>query len=165
MIKNRIFAVLLSVAFGYSALGQSITDCKPSELKDTCKFYLNLPQDNGHPYHYDCANVVVVKFIRKEQVKEVEIPMFSGEAYIFIINSYNLAPGVKIDIYNKPESDQKRENLFSCKSTDGKKINIFEPKKKLRDKIYIDYTIDAHPSVKDDAPESGGCGMLVVGYK
>lgn len=165
MIKKRILALLIPLAMGSVAMAQNYDDCtKVSVLKDTCKFYLNLAEYNGQ-FHYNCANYVAVKFIRKEQVKEIEIPIFSGEAYIFIFNSYNLAPGVKIDVWNKPQKDTKRENLFSCKSTDAQKINRFMPKKKLRDHVYIDYTIEAHPAVKDDSPENGGCGMLVVGYK
>ncbi|NNM93989.1 MAG: hypothetical protein HKL88_00830 [Bacteroidia bacterium] len=164
MIKKNLIAVVLLACSCFMAKGQS-NDCNVNALKDTCKFYFNLPEYGGEPFHYDCANRVDVKFIRKEQVKEIQIPIFSGEEYLFVFNTYALAPGVKIDVWNKPIEDSKRENLFSVKSSDAVKVNRFMPKKKLRDRIYIDYTIEAHPTVSDSNPENGGCGMVVVGFK
>lgn len=164
MIKKKFVAIFILAICGLFAKGQN-TDCNVNVLKDTCKFYFNLPEYGGEAFHYDCANKMSVNFIRKEQVREIQIPIFSGENYLFIFNTYDLAPGVKIDVWSKPIQDEKRENLFSVKSSDAVKVNRFIPKKKLRDRIYIDYTIDAHANVPDSAPENGGCGMIVVGFK
>ncbi len=165
MINKKIAALFLLVSCAILAKGQQTYDCNQNVLKDTCKFYFNLAEYGGEPYHFDCANSLPVKFIRKEQVKEIQIPIFSGEKYLFVFNTYALAPGVKIDVWDKPMEDSKRENLFSVKSSDAAKINRFIPKKKLRDRVYIDYTIDAHPNANDNSPEDGGCGVIVVGFK
>jgi hypothetical protein len=159
MIKHRILTVLFSFAIAYCAMGQAYEHCDVKELKDTCKNYLD------KPYVYDASNVILIQFKKKPQVKEVELPMFIGETYKLIFNTYALPPGVQIDIYPKDANHDGRKALFSCSSSDTKKVYIYNTEH-WHTKLYIDYTIPAaHNNATDDSPDVEGCGVVVIGYK
>ena len=159
MIKHRILTVLFSFAIAYCAMGQAYEHCDVKELKDTCKNYLD------RPFRYDASNVILIQFKKKPQVKEVELPMFLGETYRLIFNTYALPPGVQIDVYNKNQDHTDRKAMFSCNSSDTKKIYLYTPEH-FHTKLYIDYTIPAsHDKSADDSPDIMGCGVVVVGYK
>lgn len=159
MIKRNLFTLLLVVTISSLAVGQVYNHCDVKELKDTCKNYLD------RPYRYDASNIILIQFKRKTQIKEVELPMFIGEHYKLIFNTYALPPGVQIDVYTKDQFHDKRKSLFSCNSSDTKKVYIYEPDH-WHTKLYVDYVIpEAHNQSPDDVPDVMGCGVLVVGYK
>jgi hypothetical protein len=99
-------------------------------------------------------------------MKEVEIPMFLGESYKLIFNTYALPAGVEIHVYNKDADHDKRKELFTCSSSDPvRKIYVFDTEH-FSSKLYIDYVIPAnHSGGGDSAPLIQGCGVLVVAYK
>ena len=159
MIKRNILALIFLVAMGSLAMGQVYEHCDVKELKDTCKNYLD------KPYRYDASNIILIQFKKKAQVKEVELPMFIGETYKLIFNMYALPPGVQIDVYTKSQDHDGRKSIFSCNSSDTKKIYIYDTEH-WHTKLYIDYTIPAAKNqTTDDSPDIMGCGVLVVGYK
>jgi hypothetical protein len=160
MIKHTILALLFLTMLAPSAIGQSYEYCDTKTLKDSCKNYLD------HPYHYDASNIILVTLEKKAQMKEVEIPMFIGESYRLIFNTYALPAGVEIHVYNKDADHSNRKELFSCNSSDAtKKIYIYDTEH-YHSKLFIDYLIPAgHSEGGDSAPLVQGCGVLVVGYK
>lgn len=98
-------------------------------------------------------------------MKEVEIPMFLGESYKIIFNTYGLPGGVEIHIYNKDADHSNRKELFSCNSDDAtKKLYIYDTEH-FHNKLYIDYVIPPNHNAAADAPVVQGCGVMVVAYK
>jgi hypothetical protein len=159
MIKNIFLTFIFLVAAVTVACAQAYEHCDVKALKDTCKFYLD------RPYRYDASNIILIQFKKKQQVKEVELPMFIGESYKLIFNMYALPPGVQIDVYNKDMDHQDRKSIFSCNSNDNKKMYIYNSEH-FHTKLYVDYTIPASKDKSaDDSPDVAGCGVLVVGYK
>ncbi|HSY77196.1 MAG TPA: hypothetical protein VK890_10090 [Bacteroidia bacterium] len=160
MTKHHLFALLFVTLLATSAIGQSYDYCDTKTLKDSCKDYLD------HPYKYDASNIILVTLQRKPQLKELEIPLFLGESYRLIFNTYALPPGIEIHVYNKDADHDNRKELFSCNSSGAKRMFIYEPEH-VHSKLYIDYVIPAahDNSGGTDAPVVQGCGVLVIGYK
>ena len=159
MIKRTIITFIFLVAMRLFALGQAFEHCDVKELKDTCKNYLD------RPYHYDASNIILIQLKKKSEVKEVELPMFIGESYKLIFNTYALPPGIQIDVYSKDINHESRKSIFSCSSSDTKKVYIYDTEH-FHSKVYVDYTIPASKDKSaDDSPDVVGCGVLVVGYK
>jgi hypothetical protein len=160
MIKRNILTFIFLVTMGSFAMGQAYEHCDVKELKDTCKNYLD------KPYRYDASNIILIQFKKKQQVKEVELPMFLGENYKIIFNTYALPPGVQIDVYNKSEDHDNRKSMFTCSSSDTRKVYIYATEH-WHTKLYIDYTIppSKDKTATDDSPDVAGCGVMVVGYK
>jgi hypothetical protein len=160
MTKHNIIALLFLTMLASSAIGQSYEYCDTKTLKDSCKNYID------HPYHYDASNIILVTLEKKGQMKEVEIPMFLGESYKLIFNTYALPAGVEIHVYNKDADHSNRKELFTCSSSDPvRKIYVYDTEH-YHSKLYIDYVIPAnHNGGGDSAPLIQGCGVLVVAYK
>lgn len=159
-MKHTILGLLFFTLVTSVSMGQAYEHCDTRTLKDTCKDYIN------PPYRYDASNTILITFQRKPQLKEIELPMFLGEKYKLIFNTYALPPGVEIHIYNKDANHEKRKELFSCSSSDAKRVFIYETEHFER-RIYVDYVIPAKHGVAngDDALQVQGCGVLVIGYK
>lgn len=164
MIKHRLLVLVLAVAMSSVAMGQAYEHCDTKALKDTCKNYLD------RPYKYDASNVILISFQKKAQLKEVELPMFIGETYKIVFNTYALPPGVQINVYNKDADHDNRKLLFSCNSSSAQKMFIYETEH-WHSKLYIDYVIPAAHSDTGGSTDTGGsptiegCGVLVIGYK
>ncbi|HXP49492.1 MAG TPA: hypothetical protein VN922_06055 [Bacteroidia bacterium] len=160
MTKNNLIALLFVTLLASSAIGQSYEYCDTKVLKDSCKDYID------HPYHYDASNIILVTLQKKSQLKEIELPMFMGESYRLVFNTYGLPTGVEIHVYNKDADHDNRKELFSCNSSDAtKKIFIYDTEH-FHSKLYVDYVIPAnHNGGGDSAPLIQGCGVLVIGYK
>ena len=159
MMKRNILTFFLVLSISSLAISQVYDHCDVGTLKDTCKDYLTLP------YRYDASNIVLIQYRHRSQVKEVVLPMFFGEHYIFIFNTYALPPGIEIDVYDKDEFHGDRKTLFSLNSSSAKKVSVFEPGKHHR-RLYVDYMIPKKQSESpDDIPDVSGCGVLVVGYR
>jgi hypothetical protein len=161
MIKyNIFFTFLFMVTIGFAAMGQAYEHCDVKELKDTCKNYID------RPYRYDASNIILIQYKKKQQVKEVELPMFIGETYKLIFNTYGLPPGIQIDVYSKSIESDGRKSVFSCNSSDTRKVYVYSTEH-WHTKLYIDYTIPANKNStgSDDSPDVAGCGVVVVGYK
>jgi hypothetical protein len=160
MIKHTIITLGLVVATCSFAAAQAYEHCNVNELKDTCKNYLD------RPYHYDASNIIMIEMKKKSQIKEAVLPLFSGQIYKLIFNTYALPPGISIDVYDKDQDHEDRKAIFSCNSSDPKKINMYDIDHKHAKQIFVDYTIPAsHDAKTDGPPDVAGCGVLVVGYK
>jgi hypothetical protein len=162
MKKHNLFVFLFVAMLASSAMAQSYEYCDTKTLKDSCKDYLN------KPYKYDAANIILVTLGRKPQMKEVELPMFMGETYRLIFNTYALPPGVEIHVYNKDADHDNRKELFSCNSSDASKKMFLWDTDHFHSKLYVDYIIPANhdnPPAGTDAPLIQGCGVLVIGFK
>jgi hypothetical protein len=159
MIKRNIFTFVFLVVMGFTALGQAYEHCDVKELKDTCKNYID------KPFRYDASNIILIQYKKKQQVKEVELPMFIGETYKLIFNTYALPPGIQIDVYSKSQEAEGRKSVFSCNSSDTRKVYVYNTEH-WHTKLFIDYTIPANKNqTTDDSPDVAGCGVVVVGYK
>jgi translation elongation factor EF-4 len=109
------------------------------------------------PYSYDSGKVTRLKTTAKDQVKEIEIPMFIGEKYRVSFNLSALKKNVEINIYNRDKDNSKRKLLFTNKDKFEKEF-VFDIAKYRN--IYIDYVIPAG-TVGEDL----GCAVFVLGYK
>ncbi|HTB07165.1 MAG TPA: hypothetical protein VK806_09455 [Bacteroidia bacterium] len=164
MTKHKILVLVFLVALTSFAMGQAYEHCDTKALKDTCKAYLD------RPYKYDASNVILISFQKKAQLKEIELPMFIGETYKILFNTYALPPGVEINVYNKDADHEGRKMLFSCNSSGAQKVFIYETEH-WHSKLYIDYVIPAahgDNGATDNtggSPDIQGCGVLVIGYK
>lgn len=159
MRKHHIIALFFFTMLASACIGQAYEYCDTKTLKDSCKNYINAP------YHYDASNTILVTLEKKSQMKEVEIPMFLGETYKIIFNTYGLPGGVEIHVYNKDADHENRKELFSCNSSDpAKKIYIYDTEH-FHSKLYIDYVIPPTHNTGDNAPLVQGCSMMVVAYK
>jgi hypothetical protein len=160
MTKLNLIALLFVTMLASSAIGQSYEYCDTKTLKDSCKDYLSLP------YRYDASNIILVTLEKKSQMKEIELPMFMGESYRLIFNTYALPTGVEIHIFNKDADHDNRKELFSCNSSDATKKMFIYDTDHFHSKLYVDYLIPAaHQTGGDSAPLIQGCGVLVIGYK
>jgi hypothetical protein len=160
MTKYNLFALLFVTLLASSAIGQSYEYCDTKTLKYSCKNYLE------HPYRYDASNIILVTLQKKAQLKEIELPMFMGEEYRLIFNTYALPPGVEIHVYNKDADHDNRKEFFSCNSSDPVKKMFIYDTEHFHSKLYVDYVIPAtHDNTAADAPLIQGCGVLVIGYK
>jgi len=162
MTKYNILAIVFFTLIATAGMSQAYEHCDTKTLKDTCKQYLD------RPFKYDASNTILISFQKRPQMKEIELPMFMGEEYRIIFNTYALPPGVEIHVYNKDADHDNRKELFSCNSSDAsKKIFIWDCPH-YHSKIFVDYVIPAkhdNGSGTDDSPAVEGCGILVVGYK
>lgn len=160
MKKHNLFTLLFFAMIATSAIGQTYDYCDVKTLKDSCKDYID------HPYKYDASNIILVTLQHKAQLKEVELPMFMGESYKLIFNTYGLPPGVEIHVYNKDADHDNRKELFSCNSSGATKMFIYQTDH-FHQKLYVDYVIPANRTSTDgkDAPVVQGCAVMVVAYK
>lgn len=167
MIKHKLYITVFLLALASCAFGQAYEHCDTKTLKDTCKQYLE------RPYKYDASNVILISFQKKAQLKEIELPMFIGETYKLIFNTYALPPGVEINVYSKDADHKDRKVLFSCNSNGAQKIFFYETEH-WHSKLFIDYVIPAahndsgatdNNSSSSSAPTIEGCGVVVIAYK
>ena len=159
MKKYHLFTLLFLSMLTSSAIGQAYDYCDTKTLKDSCKDYID------KPYKYDASNIILVTLQKKAQMKEVELPMFMGESYKLIFNTYALPPGVEIHVYNKDADHDNRKELFSCNSSGAKKMFVFDTEH-FHSKLYVDYVIPANRAAADGSmPTVQGCAVMVVAYK
>lgn len=148
LCKSLLFATVLFLCFSFQS--EESAECNAKELKDKAKTVLD-------PYTYDSGKLTKLKYTAKNQVKEIEIPMFIGEKYRLSFNLNALKKYVEINIYNRDKDNPKRKLLFSNKDKYEKEF-IFDVSKYRN--IYIDYVIPAG-TVGEDL----GCAVFVLGYK
>lgn len=146
---TTVLFIAVSV-FCLSFQTEDAAECNAKELKDKAKKVLE-------PYTYDSGKLTKLKTTAKEQVKEIEIPMFIGEKYRLSFNLHALKKSIEINIYNRDKDNSKRKLLFSNKDKFEKEFTFDIAKYR---NIYIDYTIPAG-TVGEDL----GCAVFVLGYK
>jgi hypothetical protein len=146
-----IYTVLFVSLFSFSFLqDDGPVDCDPKGLKDKAKSQLD-------PYEYDSGKITKLKYSGKDQVKEIEIPMFVGEKYKLAFNLQALKKNLEVCIYNKDKDSKNRKLLFTNKDKPEKEFS-FEISRMRH--VYIDYNIPAGTNGEDL-----GCAVFVLGYK
>ncbi len=137
----------------------SISATQIAEVCDALALKTELKTKLKPKYKYDSSKTTRFIYKTKDQVKEIEIPLFMGEKYRFMFNTAGLTDNIKIEIYNKPIDHKKRELLYSLEQKEDQHIYMFEPEKSR--KVYVTYSIPkvAEPTIEKD------CLVLVVGYQ
>jgi hypothetical protein len=155
MKRSTLFLLPVSVVFIAltCAFIQANDTCDTKALKDAAKAALD-------PYKYDSGKVTRLYYKKKEQIKELEIPIFVGEKYKIVWNTEGISRPVKVSIFNKDKDAKSRKEMFSFVATPGEKIHSFMPDA-AKFKFYVDYSI---PSVADSLPPSE-CMVMMLGYK
>ena len=110
-----------------------------------------------NPYYYSSSKVNIINYDYKEQVKEIQVPLFKGEKYRMVFNKSALPKDVTIKIYDKDKSHDDRSPVFSSEGVDGDLV-IYEPKKSRN--LYVNYMIPASEGTKE-----GGCLVFILGYQ
>jgi len=146
---KSIFLIVIP-AFFLSFQSDDVSECNAKVLKDNAKKALD-------PYSYDSGKLTKLKSSAKDQIKEVEIPMFIGEKYRLSFNLHALKKNIEINIYNRDKDHEKRKLLFSNKDKYEKEFTFDIAKYRS---IFIDYMIPAG-TVGEDL----GCAVFVLGYK
>ena len=104
MKNSKLYIVLFISVFAFSSYQETPAECDPKGLKDKAKNQLD-------PYQYDSSKITRLKHTTKDQVKEVEIPMFIGEKYKLAFNLEALKKTLEINIYNKDKDSKNRKLL------------------------------------------------------
>lgn len=132
---------------------QAVDTCDTKKLKEDAKAALD-------PFKYDSGKVTRLYYKKKEQMKELEIPVFVGEKYRVVWNTEGITRPVVITIFNKDKESKNRKEMFSFTATPGEKIHSYEPVG-AKFKFYVDYSL---PVVNDSLPPSE-CMVMMLGYK
>ncbi len=153
-MKVKILSSFLLITFFITVTAfQVAEECDAIALKAELKKELN------PDYRYDSSKSTKFTFKAKEQVKEIEIPVFMGEKYRFLFNTAGLSKNVAVRIYNKSITSSKRKLLYELTPKEGQHIYTFDPEKSR--KMYIEYTI---PESTETTPMSS-CMVFVLGYQ
>jgi hypothetical protein len=155
MKRSTLFllpALVLFIALTGAAI-QTTDTCDTKALKDKAKAALD-------PFNYDSGKVTRLFYKKKEQLKEIEIPVFVGERYRFVFNTEGITRDVKVAIYNKDKDAKNRKELFSFDAATNKDVAVWEPTGRSMH-YYVDYNI---PAVSDSLPPSE-CMVMMIGYK
>lgn len=146
-------ALVLFIALTGAAI-QTTEVCDSKALKDQAKAALD-------PFKYDSGKLTRINYKKKEQLKEIEVPVFFGEKYRMVFNTTGITRNVKVSVFNKDKESKNRKELFSFNSTPGgQNIHMYEPAGRAS-KYYVDYGV---PIVNDSLPQPE-CMVLMVGYK
>ncbi len=150
MKNSKLYILLFISVFAFSFYQETPTECDPKGLKDKAKNLLDV-------YEYDSSKITRLKHTTKDQVKEVEIPMFIGEKYRLAFNFEALKKTLEVSIYNKDKDSKNRKLLYSNKDKFEKEF-VFDISRTRH--VYIDYNIPAGTNGEDL-----GCAVFVLGYK
>ncbi|MDQ3110291.1 MAG: hypothetical protein M3R17_10380 [Bacteroidota bacterium] len=132
---------------------QTSETCDAKTLKDNAKAALD-------PYKYDSGKLTRLYYKKKEQMKELEIPIFVGEKYKVVWNTEGITRPVKVSVFNKDKEAKGRKELYSFTATPGEKIHTYMVDG-AKFKFFVDYSL---PSVTDSLPPSE-CMVMMLGYK
>lgn len=115
------------------------------------------------PFRY--TNMVVKRVVYKSSnsFEEFSIPLYYDARYRFVFNTELLPLDIKIEIYDKPRTEKKRQKLFEANSSE-KQFN-FEPEAmKGLSEVYINVLVPAYISDQGKSFERG-CFVLMTGYE
>ncbi|HLG02351.1 MAG TPA: hypothetical protein VI731_02070 [Bacteroidia bacterium] len=146
-------AAILVFTIGGAAF-QAVETCDTKALKDKAKAALD-------PYKYDSGKVTHLYYKKKEQIREVMVPVFIGEKYRFVFNNENLSRAVEVKIFNKDKESKNRKELHSFTAgPGGEQLYSWEPSG-AKQQYYVDYNIPA----TSDSTAFSECVVLMIGYK
>ena len=150
-MKKITISLLIALAFTLVSF-QADQGCDATALKNELKPGLK------PGYKYDSSKTSTFEYKTNAQGREIEVPLFMGEEYIFLFNTNGLPEDIKIEIYSEKIGHKKRTLLYNLDKKEGKSIYSFKPTKSR--KMYVNYTI---PGVEDKGLR--GCMVFVVGYQ
>lgn len=146
-------AAVLFIALTGAAI-QTTEVCDSKALKDQAKAALD-------PFKYDSGKLTRIYYKKKEQLKEIEIPVFIGEKYRMVFNTAGITRKVKVSVYNKDKEAKNRKELYTFDaSPSGEKLHTFDPDGRYS-KFYVDYGVAS----TTDSLATPECLVLMVGYK
>lgn len=145
-------AIVLFIALTGAAI-QATDTCDTKSLKEKAKAGLD-------PFKYDSGKVTRLFYKKKEQLKEIEIPVFVGEKYRFVFNTEGVTRDVKVSVFNKDKESKNRKELYTFNAATNPELAVWEPAGRSM-KYYVDYSI---PAVSDSLPPSE-CMVMMIGYK
>jgi hypothetical protein len=153
-LRNLFLYPTAVLIFAISGAAIQATDiCDTKALKERAKAALD-------PYKYDSGKVTRLMYKKKESVKEVEVPVFVGEAYRFVFNSENITRAVVVSIYNKDKEAKNRKQLHTFTVNSSQPIHTWDPDGK-KTHYYVDYTLPA----SSDSVMVQECMVMMLGYK
>jgi len=148
---KKVTAYLLIVLTFTLVSFQTEQNCDDTALKEELKPGLN------PDYKYDSSKTSKFTYNKKAQGREIEVPLFMGEDYIFLFNTNGLPKDIKIEIYSEKIGHKKRKLLYNLEQKYSQNIYSFKPTKSR--KMYVNYTI---PEVEE---ELTGCMVFILGYQ
>ena len=155
MKRSTLFlfpALVLFIALTGAAI-QTTDTCDSKALKDKAKAGLD-------PFKYDSGKLTRIYYKKKEQLKEIEIPVFVGEKYRFVFNTEGVTRSLKVSVFNKDKESKGRKELYTFDAATNKDLAVWEPTGRAL-KYYVDYSI---PATTDSLP-TPECMVLMIGYK
>jgi len=109
-------------------------------------------------FKYDSSKTSKFSYNKNAQGREIEVPLFINEEYIFLFNTNGLPEDIKIEIYSEKIGHKKRKLLYRLEQKESQNIYSFKPTKSR--KMYVNYTI---PGVEEEGLR--GCMVFIVGYQ
>jgi len=120
-------------------------------LTESCKQKLD-------KYKYDSQKFSKIIFNEREQILEVEVPVFIGEKYRLVFNTSGLPKPVTIEVYTKDRDSKKREAIFSTKDSPATQTDFTFDVAHVRH-LFVDYIVPINSGAKID-----GCVAFMLGY-
>ena len=115
------------------------------------------------PFKYTNMVTNRIVFKRFNHIKEISIPIYYDARYRFAFNTELIPKDIKIRIYDKPQTEKKREQLAEFESSQ-KQFN-FEPDPDLGfSEVYVNFLIPAYIA-EDGSSLIKGCVILMTGYE
>ena len=150
-MKKVVYIGIISLIamYGFTTIQQTLEVDKKA-LSASCKKKIE-------PYKYDSQKFTKINFTKKAQQLEVEVPVFIGEKYRLVFNTSSLPKPIKISVYTKDKTTQKREPIFTSKP--GEKEIIFDVPR-VR-KMYVDYDVP----IDSTGSDASGIVVFMMGYK
>jgi len=108
-------------------------------------------------FKYDSSKTSQFTYGEKKQGREIEVPLFMGEDYIFLFNLKGLPEAIKVEIYSERIGHKKRKLLYTLNQKTGTEIYSFKPEKSR--KMYVNYTIPG-----TEKKDLNGCMVFILGY-
>ncbi|MCB0481742.1 MAG: hypothetical protein KDC83_09935 [Flavobacteriales bacterium] len=155
-MKKVILSLFLGLIIGGQGFSQSSDYCPKTEPVIKCRKALV-------PYKYTNMVVKRITYKRFNYIEEISIPLYYDARYRFVFNTELLPNDLKIEIYDKPQGEKKREKLFEANSSE-KNFNFEpEPGSGLYS-VYVDFLIPAYID-ENGGSFAKGCVILMTGFE
>ena len=115
------------------------------------------------PFKYTNMTTNRIVFKRFNYVKEISIPIYYDARYRFVFNTELLPKDIKIRIYDKPQSEKKREQLAEFESSQ-KQFNFEPDAESGLYEVYVNFLIPAYIA-EDGSSFIKGCFILMTSYE
>lgn len=149
-----IGAITLSSFLGYAQTQHSY--CPKDDVVVKCRKALV-------PFKYTNLVVNRITFKRFNYIKEINIPLFYDARYRLVFNTELLPKDIKIEIYDRPQTEKKRKKLDEFDSSQKQFTYEPNPEDGLTE-VYVDFLIPAF--IADDGSSFiKGCVVLITGYE